>query len=38
MDIERRGAVALVRMNAGKANAIGAAFLDRMDKIGRAHV
>ena len=33
MDIERRGAVALVRMNAGKANAIGAAFLDRMDTL-----
>ncbi|MGO8971841.1 MAG: enoyl-CoA hydratase/isomerase family protein [Myxococcaceae bacterium] len=33
MDVERRGAVALLRMRAGKANAIGPAFLDALQAL-----
>jgi enoyl-CoA hydratase len=33
MQLERTGAVALLRMNAGKANAINPAFLDRMNAL-----
>jgi len=33
MQLERRGTVALLRMNAGKANAINPAFLDRMNAL-----
>lgn len=32
MDVERRGAVALLRMRAGKANAIGPSFLDALGR------
>ncbi len=33
MDVERRGPLALVRMRAGKANAIGPAFLDALGRL-----